>query len=193
MGRPLNHPLEIRVAAPASKPPATPGTVNVLLDFRGAQHQFTVDEKIKEKDFKREAKKRLGIPAKAHTRMELLEADEWPLREGHVYAVYEMKEMEIKLYDVSGRIRKMSIAGDKSGLEFGEILRRLWNLEPWIRITVMRKDGRPFYIEEKGHYDVLTQEDPDTDPRKVCTIRIDLFDRTFIIPDYRAVPDPVAI
>jgi hypothetical protein len=207
MGRPLNHPLVVRVAAPVAAPaaapapkspvapvaPVAPGTVNVLLDFRGVQHQFSVDEKIKKKDFKREAKRRLGISAMTHTRIELLGADEWSLREGHCYAVYETREMRIKLHDVNGQIRRMNVAGDKSAFEVAEILRGLWNLKPWIKITVKRKDGRPFYLEDEGHYDVLTQEDPDADPRKVCTIRVDLMDRTFIIPDYRAVPDTAAL
>jgi hypothetical protein len=101
--------------------------------------------------------------------------------------------MKVKLHDVNGRIRKMNVAGDKSAYEVEETLRSLWNLKPWIKIKVKRKDGRPFYLEDNGHYDGITQEDPDADPRKVCTIRVDLLDRTFIIPDYRAVPDAAAL
>jgi hypothetical protein len=196
MGRSLNHQLEVRIAAPkpaAGKPaPATKPTVNVTLEFRGKQFQLAVPEGIKEKDFKKEAKKRLSIPTLKHTRVEMVGEDDWSLKEEYLYAVYETRQMKIRLHDVKGGVRKMPVYGDKSLQDVCEQLRALWNLEPWVRITITRQDKQPFWIEHKGHYNVITQEDSDADLRKVSTVRIDLMDRTFIIPDYRAVEDPAA-
>jgi hypothetical protein len=91
------------------------------------------------------------------------------------------------------QLRKFTIEGDKSLDEVTEQLRANWGLEPWIDITITRVDKKPFWIEEKGEYTVITQYNPDRDPRPECTVRVDLADRTFVIERYRAVDDPVAI
>jgi hypothetical protein len=181
--RSLNAPLQAMLAR----------IVQVILDWRGQHYYLAVKEDISEKDFKKEAKKRLSISAMKHIRIEPLGMDAWSVRPGFTYAVLEKRKMTMHLHDVKGQVHKLSILGDKSLLEVEHQLRSDWCLEPWIKITVAQSDKTPFWIEDKGEYTVVTQYDPSLDPRAECTVRIDLIDRKFIIDKYRAVEDYAAL
>jgi hypothetical protein len=161
--------------------------VQVILELRGQQSHMAVSDRISEKDFKKEAKKRLSIPKLTHTRIEAVGLDTWGVRAGYVYAVMETKKMTLHLHDVSGQVHHVQIEGDKSLTDLCNQLRVMWGFDPWITITVARMDKHPFWVENKGEYTVVTQHDPNLDPRPLCTIGVDLIDRTLIIPDYQAV------
>jgi hypothetical protein len=60
----------------------------------------------------------------------------------------------------------------------------------WIRVTVKRQDDRPFYLEDGAKYLVVTQYDPNLDPRPEVKLRIDLSDRTYFIDKLRLGNDP---
>jgi hypothetical protein len=72
MGRSLNHPLQVMI----------PKTVRVILEFRGQQTHMAVSDRISEKDFKNEAKKRLSIPKLTHTTIAAVGLDAWSVRAG---------------------------------------------------------------------------------------------------------------
>jgi hypothetical protein len=101
--------------------------------------------------------------------------------------------MTITLHDTKGHPRRVEIEGDKSLNDLVQLLRTEWRLQPWITVKVGRADGKPFCVEDKGDYSVVTQYDPGLDARPIVTIRVDLANRTFIIEDYGAVEDLMAI
>jgi hypothetical protein len=80
-------------------------------------------EGISEKDFKKEAKKRLSIPKKTSTRIEPLGLDVWSVRAGYVYVVMERRKMTITLRDVKGQPHRIQIEGDKSLEDLTQLLR----------------------------------------------------------------------
>jgi hypothetical protein len=176
--RSLNTPLHAMLAR----------LVQVILEWRGRQFHLAVRERTSEKDFKKDAEKRLSITKKTHTRIKPLGLDAWSVRAGHVYAVMERRKMQITLDDVKGQPHRIQIEGDISRL-----LRTEWRLQPWIRITVKRADNKPFWVEDKGDYSVVTQYDRSLDLRPEITVRVDLVDRTVMIENHRAAEDPVAI
>jgi hypothetical protein len=179
--RSLNTPLQALLAR----------LMQVILEWRGQQFYLAVREGISEKDFKKDAKKRLSIPKKTHTRIEPLGLAAWSVRAGFAYAVMETRKMMITLHDIKGHKHKLQVEGEKPLEETAQILRAEWRLQPWVATTI--ESGKPFWVEDKGDYAAVTQYDPSLDPRPEITVRVDVADRTYIIENNRAVEDPAAI
>jgi hypothetical protein len=107
------------------------------------------------------------------------------VRAGHTYEIKETKTMSITLKDNDGKKHSLSINGNKTAHEICEKVRGKWKLEPWIVIIIVRQDGRPFFLEEGGEYNLVTQYDPDQDPRPLVIVRVDTSEKTFLTPEIR--------
>jgi hypothetical protein len=98
---------------------------------------------------------------------------QWAVRAGHTDEIREKAKLNITVFDYDGKKHRLKIEGDKTAFDIEEIFRAKWHLERWIRITVTRRDGEPFFMEEGGNYIITTQNDPDEDPRPLISVRID--------------------
>jgi hypothetical protein len=89
----------------------------------------------------------------------------WQVKEGFLYSVFATKKMDISLHDAHGRVHKIQIEGDRSLQELAEFIRAWYHGPSWNKIIIARQDGQPFWIENKVHYTLATQYDPDSDTR----------------------------
>jgi hypothetical protein len=76
-----------------------PKTVQVVVDFRGAERHFTVQDTASEEDFKALVKAFLGMGSRIHVSVTPLGLDRWEIRPGFTYWVAETRQMEIDITD----------------------------------------------------------------------------------------------
>lgn len=119
--------------------------------------------------------------------------DNWEIRAGTTYETVETREMTLKCTDVDNKRFAIKMTGDKTLNEICEACHAQWGLQPWIRVTIKRQDKQPFFMKHNDEYIVLTEYDPDKDPRPEVTLRIDLSDRTYLIEKVRIDSDPAKV
>jgi hypothetical protein len=69
----------------------------------------------------------------------------------------------------------------------------MWNLEPWTEVIIARVDGQPFFLQDRAKYSVITQYNPNLDPRLEIKLHIDLSDRSYCIDKIRIENDPAKL
>jgi hypothetical protein len=94
---------------------------------------------------------------------------------------------------VVGASFAITLPGTAEIEDMKELSRRQWNLEPWVDITIKRKDDKPFFLQDKAKYSVITQYDPNRDPRLEIKLRIDPSDRSYVINKLRIENDPAKL
>jgi hypothetical protein len=63
------------------------------------------------------------------------------------------------------------------------------HIPEWDKISVKRADDHSFWIEENGHYTVITQYDPERDGRLTLNARNDTLDMTYLAENMRMIPE----
>jgi hypothetical protein len=91
-----------------------PKTVQVVVDFRGAERHFTVQDTVSEEDFKALVRQFLGIGQRIHISVTPLGLDRWEIRAGFTYWVAETRQMEINITDTAHRKSKLKIPGNST-------------------------------------------------------------------------------
>jgi hypothetical protein len=97
----------------------------------------------------------------------------------------------LKCKDADSRDFIIKVQGNKEVEDVQEACRQHWGYGPWVRIAISRTDGKPFFLQHEALYSVAATYDPSLDTRLNVTLRIDLSDRTYFIPNYRLEEDPV--
>jgi hypothetical protein len=139
--------------------------VQVILDWRGGEPQMLARESWTREEFTNEVKGQLGLLGSIEVNM--LGALDWAVKAGHTYEVKETKKMNIKIRDNDGRNHPMAMKGNTTAQEICEQFRQSWKLEPCIAVAIKRKDGGPFFLGDKGEYNLITQYDPHLDPSRL--------------------------
>jgi hypothetical protein len=62
-----------------------------------------------------------------------------------------------------------------------------------IEVLIKRLDDQPFFLQDRAKYSVITQYNPDLDPRLEIKLRIDLADRSYLIEKIRIENDPAKL
>jgi hypothetical protein len=119
--------------------------------------------------------------------------DKWEIRDRTTYEIAETRQVTLRCTDVDNKKFTITMEGNKSLNEVCEACHAQWGLQPWIRVSIKRKDNQPFFMKDGDEYTVLAQYDPAADPRPKVQLRIDLTDRTFFIPKVRIDNDPAKI
>jgi hypothetical protein len=165
--------------------------VQVILDYMGIEKQMCVRKNTHKSEFLSQAKALLGTTHNLDATP--LGLDAWEIRAGFTYDVRETRKLSLKCKDTMNREFTISIAGTKEIEDVQEACRRHWGLEPWLKITIVRQDGAKFFLQDGSQYLVAIQYDPNLDPRPLVTLRVDLSDRTYLIPDFRLEDDPAKV
>jgi hypothetical protein len=137
--------------------------VKVVLDYQGVQRQMSVRTNLSKEAFIAEVQRFVGTS-------ELLDAiplglDSWEIRDGTTYDIRIAKKVTLYLTNVDNKRVSVTLDGNKDLEGVCQEVHRQWGLKPWIRVNVKRKDDQPFYTEDGGEYHVISQYDPDLDPR----------------------------
>jgi hypothetical protein len=138
----------------------------------------------------------LKLAANTKISVRLLGYDDWQIKAGHTYAGAESRKMTMHLHESTLATRPLEIKGNTDYPDVCEAYRAVARLAPWIRMTITRCDGTPFWIEDKGDYTVETTYEASLDTRFKADIRVDAIHegRTYLIPNYRFGPnDPAAL
>jgi ribonuclease HI len=173
-----------------------PKTVQVVVNFRGTEKHFAVQDDVPLKDFEALVKQFLNIGSRVHIAVEPLGLDAWEIRAGTTYWVAETRIMEIWITDTSHGRTHLRIAGNTEIDQVLALYREKHNIPDWDEVTIKRKDKAPFWVEERGEYTVEIRYDPRRDPRAVCTVKIVTLveNKVFLIENYRAPTlDPAMI
>jgi hypothetical protein len=104
------------------------------------------------KEFTDEALKQIGFAGKVVIIPLGIVDVQWAVRAGHTYEIRETAKLNITVHDTDGKTHKLKIEGDKTALDIEEIFREKWRHEQWIKITMARCDGKPFFMEEGSHW-----------------------------------------
>jgi hypothetical protein len=174
----------------------TPKKVQVVVDFKGAEKHFTIHDNATEDEFKVLVRAFLGLGQRIHIAVMPLGLDHWEIRAGFTYWVAEDRQMDIYISDTAHNRTHLTVPGNSMLEQVCVALRNKWNLPAWDNITLTRKDGAPFWVEEKGECAAIVQYDPNKDPRPKCTIKVvtSIEHKVFLIENYRPpAQDPVAI
>jgi hypothetical protein len=173
-----------------------PKKVQVVVDFRGVEKHFIVQDTVTEEDFKALVRNFLGLGQRIHIAVVPLGLDHWEIRAGFTYWVAETIQMEIYVNDTAHNRTHLKIAGNSTLDQACAPLRIKWNLPDWDGITIERADHAPFWVGEKGEYTAVIRYDTDKDPRPRCTVKIvtSVEHKVYLIENYRPqTQDPVAI
>jgi hypothetical protein len=173
-----------------------PKKVQVVVDFRGVEKHFTIQDDASEEDIKTLVKHFLGIGSRIHVAVVPLGLSAWEIRAGFMYWVAETRIMETWVTDTAhGRVH-LKLPGNSTLDQACEAYRTKWNVPDWDEVTLKRADDAPFWVEEKGEYTATVRYDPDKDPRPRCSVKIVTLieHKVFLIENYRPLAqDPVAI
>jgi hypothetical protein len=115
---------------------------------------------------------------------------DWAVRAGFVYEIKETRKMNMRFTDVDGKKYTLEVAGNRTVDDVQEMFRRQWNSAPWVKVTIKRKDDKPFFIEDEAKYSVATEYVAADDMRLERQPRADLTDRSFLIDSVRIEKDP---
>jgi hypothetical protein len=172
-----------------------PKTVQVVVDFRGVEKHFTVQDTVSEEDFKALVEDFLRIGSRINIAVIPLGLDRWEIRPSFTYWVAETRQMEISITDTAHGKTKLKVPGNATLESTCEIFKSKWNTPDWDEVSIKRADDAPFWVEEKGEYVVTVRYNPDKDPRKVCTIKVvtSVEHQIFLIENYRAPADDPAV
>jgi hypothetical protein len=165
--------------------------VQVVLDYMGSQKQMCVRKNLSKAEFLSMAKSHLGT---THNLDAIpLGLDAWEIRAVCTYDVRETRKLTLKCQKLDGSKFTISLPGTAEIEDMKEACRRKWNFEPWISVTIKREDDKPFFLQDGAKYSVITQYDPDLDPRLEIKLRIDLSDRSYVIDKTRIENDPAKV
>jgi hypothetical protein len=157
---------------------------------------LTVQDTAGKKDFEALVRQLVGLGQKVPITVIPLGLDDWEVRAGFTYWVAEKKQMKINLTDTVPARFRLELAGDSSLEETCELFRQKWNKPIWEEITIRRKDGAPFWVEDKGESLVEIMYNPNKDTRKTCSIKVvcSRENQIFLIENYRVTEeDPATI
>jgi hypothetical protein len=154
----------------------------VILSWRGTETPMTARESWTKKEFTEAAKQHLYHTGRV--RIEPQGLSTWEIRAGFRYDVIETKKMYINLHDTDWKVHKLQSEGDRS-------LEEVAGFPAWNKVIIQRQDGQPFWIENKAHCTLVTQCDPNSDPRQLVSVRIDATDRSYLLANVRVDDDPV--
>jgi hypothetical protein len=129
-----------------------PKMVQVIVDFRGVEKHFTIQETATEEEFKSLVRSFLSLGSTTQISVTPLGISSWEIRAGFTYWVAESRRMSTNAFDSSHRKTLLKIAGNLTLDEACEALRHKWNLPLWDVITLARAGSAPFWVEDKRDY-----------------------------------------
>jgi hypothetical protein len=94
------------------------------------------------------------------------------------------------LHDTDAKIHKIQIEGDRSILDIENYVRARYHVPIGNKVIIQRQDGQPFWIENRTHYTIVTQYDPDLETMPSVNVRIDATNRSYLLKDIRIDGDP---
>jgi hypothetical protein len=173
-----------------------PKTVQVIVDFRGVEKHFAVQDDVSEHDFKALVRNFVGLKPATHIAVVPLGLDEWAIRPGCTYSVAETRSMEVWVTDTAHGRNRLKLPGNATLNQACEIFKVEWHIPEWDDITIRRADKAPFLVEVNGEYTVTIVYNANKDLRPICAIKIvtSLEHKVYRIDGYRVLaPDPEII
>jgi hypothetical protein len=95
--------------------------------------------------------------------------------------------MIVKIRDTDGHTHEVQIEGDRSLSALQTLIRTKFAIPASNRIIVKRADNKPFWTEDRWHYTLVIQYDPNIDTHLSPCIRFDRLERTYYTEDIRVV------
>jgi hypothetical protein len=112
----------------------------------------------------------------------------WEIRAGHTYEMLETGPKTIMLHDTAGKQHTFKISGATTMADLVAEVQTKKCIPEWEQVIIKRADGKPFWIEDKGTYTLVTIYDESRDNLLHVTVRFDAVDRTYISEEFRFDP-----
>jgi hypothetical protein len=93
--------------------------------------------------------------------------------------------MTIKVLRDGQKTFDVKVAGPDSIGDVAAKISRQLKLPPWEQVRLRRVDGKPFWLENGGKYQMLQEYEDEADTRLKLMVRYDAPDRTFIVEQIR--------
>jgi hypothetical protein len=150
--------------------------VEVILLYRGIERTSVAASTWSQEQFTNGAKAAVnGRGDKFLARRVGAEEEPWEIRAGHTYELVETGNLTIKLYQKTKKLFEIKIAGTASIGDVAERVSSHMKLPPWEHITIKRMDGKTFWLENGGKYQVEQSYDEEGDTRPRLKIIIITF------------------
>jgi hypothetical protein len=165
--------------------------VQVIVDYMEVERHMAVRVGTSKSEFLNQVKTFLGTSHNLDATP--LGLDAWEIRAEVTYDIRETRQITLKCKDAGNRDFTIKIQGNKEIEDVQEACRQHWGFGPWIRVAISRADGKNFFLQDGALYSVAATYDSSLDTRLNVTLRIDLSDRTYFIPNFRLEDDPAKV
>jgi hypothetical protein len=129
--------------------------VEVRLLYRGVERTMIATSTWTQVQFTDAAKAPVGERGeKFLARRVGAEKEAWEVRAGHTYELVETSLLTLKLYRKTKEFVEIKLPGTASIGEVAEQVSRHLKLPAWENVTIKRMDGKSFWLENAGKYQV---------------------------------------